>query len=271
MKHQPGASRSGYDILQIKLKHIQKTPPPLFTLLGEPIRWQLVQTLAESDRTIQELSEQVGQPLNLLSYHLRLLREVHLVNQRRSSLDGRATYCSLDGMRLNELYEGASQALFAFRVRRAATTQRPVRVLFLCTHNAARSQLAEGLLREAVQGHWLVASAGSDPRGVHPLAIATLAQRGVDIQSQSSKDVNALEAREYDFVITLCDRVRAEKISWPNRPRRAHWSLPDPLAVPQREQPKAFRDTADALTRRIRWFLQLDVQSTDPSQSQEAS
>ncbi len=229
--------------------------PLLFSILGEPVRWQIVQALLESDWLIQEIGRQVKQPLNLLSYHLDKLRAAGLITERRSSLDGRATYCSLDVSRLTELYADAGRELRLPAGRPVADADRGLRVLFLCTHNAARSQMAEGLLREAVQGRWRVASAGSQPGGVHPLAVETLARRGIDIGQQTSKDPAALEIREFDVVISLCDRVRAERIRFPNRPRRAHWSLPDPLAAPRRTQPRAFRETADRLTQRIQWFL----------------
>ncbi len=238
-------------------------------LLGEPIRWRLIQALAESDRLIQELARQVGQPLNLVSYHLRQLREAGLITERRSSLDARATYCSLDLDRLADLYRSAGRALHPTLVTQFDGTRpvHPLRVLFLCTHNAARSQMAEGLLREAVAGRWFVASAGSQPGGVHPLAVSTLADRGVDIRAQMSKDPDQLVVREYDLVISLCDRVRAERIVFPNRPRRAHWSLPDPLASPKRAQPRVFRETADGLARRIGWLLRRFGESTLPETS----
>lgn len=228
--------------------------PLLFTLLGEPVRWRVVKALADSDLTIRELARRVGQPLNLMSYHLGLLRDAGLVATRRSSLDGRATYCSLEVGRLTALYAAAGQALHPALGRPGIEADRPLRVLFLCTHNAARSQMAEGLLRALAPG-WAVASAGSAPSGVHELAVTTLARRGIDIGRQTSKDVTALGGREFDVVISLCDRVRGERVRLSGRPRRAHWSLPDPLDEPRRAQPKAFRETAAALDKRLRWFL----------------
>lgn len=242
-------------MLQIKLKRIHPSPPPLFTLLGEPVRWRIIQTLALSDWTIRELAQQVKQPLNLLSYHLRLLREAHLIDQHRSRQDSRATYCSLNVARLAELYERAGVALHPSLRRRTVQVRQPFSVLFLCTHNAARSQMAEGLLREAVQGRWRVESAGSRPSGVHPLAIATLADRGIDIRHQTSKDLTVLSSVNFDVVISLCDFVRAEAFPFANRPWRMHWSLPDPLETPKRSQKRAFRETADRLAQRIGWFL----------------
>lgn len=237
------------------------TPPPLFSLLSEPIRWQLVAALGQGDWLVQELAIKVRQPLNLLSYHLGKLKAAGVVRERRSSLDRRARYCSLDVGRLQDLYAQARRALPGpgLRQETAGPGQRqPMRVLFLCTHNAARSQMAEALLREAVRGRWTVVSAGSQPTGVHPLAVATLAERQIDISQHTSKTVADLGPRAFDLVITLCDRVRAEPIRLGGRPLRQHWSLPDPLARPRPSQPKAFAETADTLTQRIRWLLGTD-------------
>lgn len=222
----------------------------------------MVQSLVKSDLQIRELAQQVHKPLNLVSYHLRLLREAGVIQMRRSSLDGRATYCTLDLDRIRALYGAAGQALHPSLVTSLAGELGPLRVLFLCTHNAARSQMAEGLLRAAVDDRWLIASAGSKPGGVHPLAVSTLASRGVDIRAQRSKDPSQLPVQTYDLVITLCDRVRAERIRLPHHPQRAHWSLPDPLASPRRTQPRAFRETADQLSQRIGWLLQRTGQVT---------
>lgn len=233
-------------------------PPLLFSLLSEPVRWQLVTALGQGDWLLHELATRLRLPANLVSYHVSKLKAAELVRERRSSLDGRARYFSLDLRRLDDLYTGAEHALPGrglVQLQRRRDAGRSLRVLFLCTHNAARSQLAEALLRDAVRGRWVVQSAGSHPAGVHPLAVATLAQRQIDIHQQTSKTVAALGPGAFDLVITLCDRVRAEPIRLTGRPLRQHWSLPDPLAKPRRAQPKAFAQTADALTERIGWLL----------------
>lgn len=240
----------------IQFEVFSMNPPSLFVLLAEPIRWSLVQALTGSDLQVHELARAVHKPLNLVSYHLRLLREAGVVQMRRSSLDGRATYCTVDQDRLRQLYVAAGRALCPPLGVASPTGAKPLRVLFLCTHNAARSQMAEGLLRAAVDRRWRVASAGSEPSTVHRLAISTLADRGIDISAQRSKDPSQLRIQAYDLVITLCDRVRAERIRFSNHPRRAHWSLPDPLTSPHQSQPRAFRETADQLGRRIGWLLQ---------------
>jgi protein-tyrosine-phosphatase len=239
-----------------------QSPPLLFSLLSEPVRWQLVTALGLGDWMIQELATRLCQPINLVSYHVAKLKAAGLVRERRSSLDGRARYCSLNLRRLEDLYASAGQALpgrglapLQRRLQARMETGQSLCVLFLCTHNAARSQMAEALLRDAVRGRWVVQSAGSQPAGVHPLAVTTLAQRQIDIHQHTSKTVTALGPGMFDLVITLCDRVRAEPIRLTGRPLRQHWSLPDPLARPRRAQPKAFSQTADTLAERIGWLL----------------
>lgn len=82
------------------------------------------------------------------------------------------------------------------------------RVLFLCTGNAARSQIAEGLVRHNRGDLFEVASAGTKPRGVHPLAVDVMAEQGIDISKQKNTPVHHFEGQAFDYVITLCDRAR---------------------------------------------------------------
>jgi arsenate reductase len=134
--------------------------------------------------------------------------------------------------------------------------ERP-RVLFLCTHNSARSQMAEGILRALAFDLVEVASAGTQPSGVHPLAIQILAERGIDISGQRSKHLDDLLHERFTYVITVCDRANETCPLFPGEPRRLHWSLPDPAAVEGSEEirRRAFEATAVDLTDRIQRFL----------------
>ena len=118
------------------------------------------------------------------------------------------------------------------------------RILFLCTGNSARSQMAEGLARALCGDRVQVWSAGIAPKGVHPLAVRAMAERGIDISGQASKDLSAVP-RDPDVVITLCDNAADRCPAFPGRVRRIHWSLPDPAAVTgtDEENLRAFRQT----------------------------
>src|SRR6185295_10450575 len=134
---------------------------------------------------------------------------------------------------------------------------RPARVLFLCTHNSARSQMAEGILRRMADGRVEVESAGTVATRVHPLAIAAMAERGIDIGSQRSKRMDELAGETFDYVVTVCDHANESCPIFPGAPERLHWSLEDPSAVPGDEEVRlhAFRSTAGELTARIRDLL----------------
>lgn len=240
-------------------------------LLAHDVRWQLLKALAESDRRVQELVEQLQRPQNLVSYHLRLLREGQVVYERRSSADGRDVYYSLDLDHLRALYLESGQMLHpslacAPLTAEAAQLQagndkhmgekRPFRILFLCTHNSARSQLAEGILRASGGNQVEVYSAGSEPSSVHPLAVRAAAAFNVDISSQHSKQMAEFAEQTFDYVITVCDLVREVCPVFLGDPQQIHWSFPDPTAVTgsDDEQFQAFLQTARELSTRISYL-----------------
>ncbi len=143
-------------------------------------------------------------------------------------------------------------------------------VLFVCTHNSARSIMAEALMNRLAGGRFKAWSAGSRPGGtVHPLALTTLAGLLVPTAGLRSKDWGEFAqpgAPALDFVITVCDRAAGETCPvWPGQPMTAHWGVPDPAAFDGTDDAKAkvFRDTAVTLKRRIELMLALPIASLD--------
>jgi arsenate reductase len=132
-----------------------------------------------------------------------------------------------------------------------------LRILFLCTHNSARSQMAEAILRELGGGRIEAASAGTEVTRVHPLAVREMAERGIDIGAQRSKHLNEFIGEKLDYVITVCDNAGESCPVFPGGPERIHWSIPDPSAVEGTEEVRAaaFKRAADDLTTRIRDLL----------------
>ncbi len=238
-------------------------PPDFIKLLAPEIRWQIIKALQLSDHRVQELVELLAQPKNLLSYHLKQLRDETLITFRRSDADRRDFYYSLNIQRLQALYQQAGEELHLASSRGVIDSENikpyqwtpPKEVLYLCTRNSARSQMAEGLLRYFAGENIHVDSAGSEPSGVHPLAIQVMAEMGIDISQQQSKSMDHFVNRHFDYVITVCDHVREVCPTFPGDLQTIHWSFPDPLLVDEGEQLDAFPATAAELAKRIQYFL----------------
>jgi arsenate reductase len=132
------------------------------------------------------------------------------------------------------------------------------RVLFLCTGNSARSQMAEAFLRTLAGGEYEAYSAGLEPRGINPLTIAVMKERGIDISGQRSKGLHEYLGRQhFGVLITVCDRAEKECPIFPGVGTRLHWSFPDPAAVHGSEEERlaAFREVRDAIELRLREWL----------------
>jgi protein-tyrosine-phosphatase/DNA-binding transcriptional ArsR family regulator len=245
--------------------------PPLefLQLLADPQRWQLLTELGRSDRRVGELAELLGKAPNLVSYHLGELRAAGLVTSRRSSADGRDTYCRLDVARCEEMFRAAAAALHPALT--APTTEPPhgrvrrrrSRVLFLCTGNSARSQMAEAMLQHRATPGVFARSAGSDPKPLHPDAVRVMAERGIDLSGRRSKPLTRFAHTRFDHVVTLCDKVREVCPEFPGPPTTAHWSMPDPSAEP--DGYAAFERTAGEIDVRVGLLV---AQLTEPPVSE---
>jgi arsenate reductase len=144
-----------------------------------------------------------------------------------------------------------------------STPAAPVRVLILCTHNAARSQMAEALLRQLGGARFDVQSAGTEATRVHPLAIRALAEIGIDSSFARSKHLREFLGQRFDYVITVCDQASEACPVFPSAPRRIHWSVPDPCAVEgsEEERLRVFEQVRDELAQRLRaWARQLPAE-----------
>ncbi|HMA35419.1 MAG TPA: metalloregulator ArsR/SmtB family transcription factor [Chloroflexia bacterium] len=230
-----------------------------FKVLADETRLTIIRLLTLTDLRAGELVEMLGLPQNAVSYHLKHLRAAGLLRDHRSQADARDIYYSLAWEKLEALYAAAGAALRLGNTppRPPRPTERPVRVLFLCTHNSARSQLAEGLLRYLGGAAVAVASAGSSPAAaVHPDAVALLAAWGIDPAPHRPKPLSAVVDQPFDVLITVCDRVREQCPTFAHGPRPIHWSIPDPATLADdTARQAAFAAVGQELQTRIRYLL----------------
>jgi protein-tyrosine-phosphatase/DNA-binding transcriptional ArsR family regulator len=251
-------------------RHGKSSPPRFLRMAGHPLRWQLLSELARSDRRVGELCALVDRRQSLVSYHLRQLRDGGLVSMRRSAADGRDTYYVLDLAHCGELLSSAGASLHPG----LAPTPRPrvrgerdsavARVLFLCTGNSARSQIAEALAGQLSDGAISAASAGSHPKPLHPNAVRVMRERGIDLADRRSKHLDEFARERFDYVISLCDRVREVCPEFPGAPELIHWSIPDPAREPgsDEETLPAFERTAAELCARIGFLIEAIEKTT---------
>ena len=135
----------------------------------------------------------------------------------------------------------------------------PIRVLFVCTGNSARSQIAEALLRDFGGADFEVFSAGTEPKGVNPYTVRVLAEIDVDWSGARSKSVTEFLGQPFDYVITVCDRARQSCPVFPGNHNSMHWGLDDPAEVEGTDERKleAFRRTRTEVATRLRPFVEL--------------
>lgn len=202
----------------------------LHRALGDEGRLRLVDCLVSTDRTPGELAELTGLSSNLLAFHLGVLEEAGLVERRRSEGDSRRRYVHLRTEVLQAVTVNS-------RVRAAGV------VVFVCTHNSARSQVAEALWRARTGGE--VWSVGSEPADqVHPRAVEVARRYGVDLAGMRPKGYGAVPSTP-DLIISVCDRALEAGI--PMRGQRIHWSVPDPVG----RGPEAFDSALAEIAHRV--------------------
>jgi protein-tyrosine-phosphatase/DNA-binding transcriptional ArsR family regulator len=236
--------------------------PDILRLLAHDLRWSLLQCLMTGDYQVHELVALLQQPMNLVSYHLKQMRDASLVSARRSDADGRDVYYSVELDTLRQAYLAAGSALHpALITMDESPSLHPTalprtRVLVVCTHNSARSQMAEGLLRARGGGQIEVYSAGSHPTRLHPEAVRVMDAAGIDIRGQHSKSLSEFEGQAFDYVITVCDQAREICPTFPGGAVYTHWGFADPTAHEDRTaRAHAFEQTAKRLAGRVDYFL----------------
>lgn len=146
----------------------------------------------------------------------------------------------------------------------AASTP-PIRVIFVCTGNSARSQMAEALLRHEGGGQFDVVSAGVDPKGVHPMTVVALDKVGIDIRGATSKSVATFLGQRFDYVVTVCDRARAACPVFPGGSKTLHWGIDDPAEAEgtEAERQAAFDRALKDVAARIHRFIPLALALPD--------
>ncbi|MGH2406669.1 MAG: arsenate reductase ArsC [Candidatus Limnocylindrales bacterium] len=142
-------------------------------------------------------------------------------------------------------------------MEKAATSTPPLRVIFVCSGNSARSQMAEALLRAKGGGGFEVHSAGTHPQGVNPLTVKVLAEVGIDISAATSKAVSGYVGQAFDYAVTVCDQARETCPVFPWASRSLHWDFADPAAATGAEAQRlaAFRTTRDLIAARLDIFI----------------
>jgi ArsR family transcriptional regulator, arsenate/arsenite/antimonite-responsive transcriptional repressor / arsenate reductase (thioredoxin) len=239
---------------------VSASPAPEFIkLLAHDLRWSILKALSKSDLQVNELVDEVKEPMNLVSYHLKKMRDDALVTTRRSEADGRDVYYSLDLDHVKRLYDDAARALhpalsLSHQIPRLYPTHQ---VLFVCTHNSARSQMAAALMRHQSNDQFTVYSAGSHPTQVHPDAITTMAEFGIDIRDQQARNVREFKGQAFDYVITVCDKAREVCPTFSGKGIQLHWGFPDPVGITNTaERATRFLAIAKQLQVRTDYFLQ---------------
>jgi arsenate reductase (thioredoxin) len=139
----------------------------------------------------------------------------------------------------------------------------PIRVLFVCTHNSARSQIAEALLHHYGGDDFEVFSAGTEATRVNPFAIKVLGDLGIDWSKATSKTIERFLDQHFDYVITVCDRAKATCPVFPGSANTLHWGLDDPSEVEGTDQEKleAFRRTQTEISVRLRPFIEIALRA----------
>ncbi len=243
--------------------------PAIFKALADPNRLRILDILMQGESCNCELTEWLGMTPSLLSHHLRTLREANLVTSRRDLLDGRWVYYAANPETVTYWRQWFDKMFDSARIQPRLTgcgpegqlsapvpAQAQQRVLFLCTANSARSQMAEAIVNRRLAGRWQALSAGTQPAAqIHPTAVATLAELGIDWRDHQTTHADKLQGESFDLVVTLCNNARREVPEWVES--SVHLGFPDPAQArgSDAEILQVFRNVCHDIATKIPDFL----------------
>lgn len=238
--------------------------------LGDPTRLRLFYLLTVCPMAVGDLVATLGLSQALVSHHLATLKAARLVIDHRAADDARSIIYMIDTPSLTRLRHELSWLMDPIKLydprqdedipRRPFVKTGPIRVLFLCTGNSARSQIAEAWLRKHGEGLFEAYSAGVHPKGLNPLTVKIMQESGIDVSHHLSKSVDEFRGQSFDYVITVCDQANEECPIFPDDHQRIHWSIEDPAAAEGTEAQRlaVFRRIANELSNRIALFVNVN-------------
>lgn len=230
----------------------------IFKALSDPNRMQIFQLLLHSDRTNSELMDQTGLRQNLLSHHLNILTECGLIGVQRSIGDARRHYYTPEFRIVRAIRDWWADRTIP-DISALPALKRPVRVLFLCRRNGARSFMAEALARKFAADALIVDSAGSEPFAPdEEIGRRILAEQGIVLDGFAPKAYQTLTNKSFDYIVSVCDIVHERDLptEFPDA-TIVHWSLPDPLEPgDEAERLANTREVYDEIARRLANFVQ---------------
>lgn len=258
--------------------HTVLTPAPparpvdVLKLLAHEHRWKILEQLAKSDRTVNELVESLHKPANLVSYHLGKLRRAGVVRERRSQADARGVYYNLEMQCLHDLLVGVGDALHPAicgpkKITHPATKAPMAQVLFVCTGKSNCSEMAAALCSTLSHGLIEAECACLERGAPDPVALEVIEKLRPHAYRQPARQLSDVRGERFDYVVSVCDIARDYGADFPSA-ELIHWSLPEPDRLERNEARRAFHEMARDLSSRVRyliWRIARDRSSDQPS------
>lgn len=245
----------------------------LLKLLAHDLRWAIVKSLATTDMRVGEIVAGVQQPTNLVSYHLKKLRDGNVVNAHRSNADARDVYYALDFDRVRDALKlvGTSVSLFP----QGLTQELPIRIVFVCTDGSLRSRMAAAIaykLNEQLDQNCIESYIGGITLApLHPETAHILRLLDLDVHHTPLRHIDEFNSDNVDYAITVCDQVRDMYPAFQPDLKRMHWSIPPPAPMQDPEaRQSAYRETYKLIEDRIVYFIN-SIQALTETQDDETA